>query len=853
MVFAAGVGLGDRVAPSALPALALPALGLAAALLGGALFGLRRRGAGVGLVALAAGFFVLGAAALAGRLEMARRRAPDACGCQAVVDARVAGVARLGAGPGAGVRVELAGVAPASAAREACVPRRVELRAWGGDPEFARVAALVAGERIRAHLRLEAVRGRANPGARDAAAAARRRGVGARARLVAPGLLHRRDLAAARGRGGPTRARARTLSRLRSEGRGGALLAALALGEGRGVADADRRAAARLGIAHLLAVSGLHVALVIGGVYALARRLLVRAGDWAHARDVRAFAWAVALSAAAAYAWLAGGRPPVVRAWVLAALAVGGLWVGRRRGAAEALAVAALAVLAWEPATLFELGPQLSFAAAGALLTARPPRAWPARPWLAGALRDSLSTTALAVIATAPILAAHGLAASPWALAANGLAVPWCAFVLMPLAFAATSAAWVASLGAGAPGLADRFVEACAQVARLHLDALVRLADWLAADPSTPVPGATPLWALAVAAALAACSARSASVRLRLVACAGALGVIAWAEPPAIAPAPPRVVALDVGQGDAVLVQGTRGTLLVDAGGAVPGRWDAGESVVVPALGALGVEGIDVLVLTHADLDHRGGAAAVLDALPVDELWLPSGFDAALRERLARRARSRGTRLRSVSAGDPRVRVGDLDVEVLWPRVGPSGPRNERSLVLRVGVGERSVLLTGDAGRASERALLAAGRPLAADVLKVGHHGSAGGSDTAFLAAVRPALALVSAPYPGRRGLPSPPVLARLEAAGAEVLWTGRDGALLVELSDELEVRTWRVAEAPPAPAVVCGGISPPFGGEATSARSRGRAGATCDGRCPARSRRPRDRRRRPARAARRE
>lgn len=843
--FAAGIATADAVGRPAQLALLclLAAPGLLAA---GAALAVARSPAARArdrsrwtLVLLAAAFVALGAGAHADRLARAERGAPGPRGCDATVDARVAEVVRVGGrigeresgGPASGSwLVSLVGARAASREAAGCVPARIELWAWDGDPEARAVGGLHEGERIRARLHLERPRGRANPGSPDTARAARRRGVGARARLVAPGLLHRErngNADAARG-SAPGRLRERVARRLQDAGRGGALLAALALGEGRGVDRVDREAAARLGIAHLLAVSGLHVAMVLAGGFAVARRGLLHLRDLAHRRDVRPLAWAAALALAAGYAWLAGGRPPVVRAWLLALFAVGGLWIGRRRAGAEAVAAAALCVMAWEPATLFELGPQLSFAACAALLAARPPAGAPGGAW--GFARTSLAASSAAVAATAPVLAAHGLSASPWALLANLVAVPWCAAIGLPLALVASLAA-LPGLAGGLPGCAsDAVVSGCARLALLHLDGLVGLASLLPAASPLPAPP-VPIWSLGLAAGIAWAGLSTGSLAVRCAACGAVLGLLRVVPPPAIDPPPPRVVALDVGQGDAVLVQGSRGTMLVDAGGAVPGRWDAGRAVVVPALRALGVERLDALVVTHADLDHRGGAAAVLDALPVGELWVPHGFDPDLGSALARRARAHGARLCMRGADTPPQRLGDLEIEVLWPPPEVAGPRNERSLVLRVAVAGRSLLLTGDAGRATEAALLARGARIRSDVLKVGHHGSDGGSDPAFLAAVRAALALVPAPFPGRRGLPAAPALARLEAAGARVTWTGRDGAVLVGLGSPLVLRTWRGSRR---------GSGPGAAG----------AGATCAGRCRSRPPHRRGPRRRRGRAA---
>lgn len=249
-----------------------------------------------------------------------------------------------------------------------------------------------------------------------------------------------------------------------------------------------------------------------------------------------------------------------------------------------------------------------------------------------------------------------------------------------------------------------------------------------------------------------------------------------------------------MGQGDAVLVQGRRGAVLVDAGTALPDGPDLGATVVVPALRALGVERLDLVVASHADLDHRGGLPAVLAALPVARLWLPHGGlrDAGFAELLAA-ARRAGVAVEEQGAGGRPLRAGDLAVVPLWPPRDPRAPaRNDRSLTLRIEVAGRRVLLPGDLEADAEARLLAAGGALRAEILKLGHHGSRTSSSAPWLAAVGAELAVASAPRAGRFGMPHPEVVARARAAGAAVWWTGRDGAVLIGLEPVLHARGWR-------------------------------------------------------------
>ena len=468
-------------------------------------------------------------------------------------------------------------------------------------------------------------------------------------------------------------------------------------------------------------------------------------------------------------------------------------------------------MLAGEPQALFDAGARLSFGAAAALVLARAPA--PPAPGAAAAgrsaraaraLEASLRMSATALAASAPLAALHFGRVAPAALAANLAAVPLTGVAILPASLVAAAAA---ALAPGWPSLAA----APAAVTRLGgaaLDAIARLAV-LGPGAERVVAPAPAAVALSVACALAALRARGTGARIA----AAALGhaALVLAPPPAALPLRPRAVVLDVGQADATLVQGRRAALLVDAASALRDGPDLGRSVVRPALAALGVSRLDLLAVTHADLDHRGGVPAVLETLPTERLWLPAGAgaDPAFADLLAT-ARRRGVRVEERGQGDPPLALGDLRVEVLWPphagAAEAGGSDNDRSLVLRVAVeGGGRILLPGDVEAAGEAGLLGAPDVLAADVLKLAHHGSRTSSGEAFLRAVGPALAIASAPCLGRFGMPHPSVAARVARAGASLWWTGRDGAVAIGLTPPLLARGF-APSAPLRERARCGG-----------------------------------------------
>lgn len=752
-------------------------------------------------VAVAAGmlaFFFVGLFA-AQRLRVDVDEVPDwPIGVRRTLDARVEAVQSAADH----VRLDLCDLAwPRREGQPLSAPGCLRLRVDTDEPGHAFFTGRRAGERVRARVTLKPLDALRNPGGVERTAALLRRGIWARASLAHPDafVVLTQDAGASSARLGDWRAWARqrrgaAIERLLALGRGGPLLAALGLGAADRLDAGHREALARLGLSHLVAVSGLHLGMVAGLGFGLLG-VLSRGLRWAGRFDPEPLQWASAALCAVGYALLCGFGTPARRALVFITLWLALHALARRPAWTRVWWWAASWVLAADSAALFELGPQLSFGITAALAGARLDDeaadvvAATVRERSVAWLRGALGVSAVALGASALILALHGRPTSVWSLGANVIAVPLTAVLLLPSALIATGLAW---FSVDAP-VADAVLRVLAWAPAAFETGVCAVAGWLGPLPQGVRPG---LDALAAAAATCAVAVRARAVGVKVVAAWAGVAVLGWGgllQPDDAAgevgteasETALEILALDVGQGDALLLRAGEVAVLVDAGWASPlGGFDAGRQVVVPALAALGVGRLDLLVLSHGDLDHRGGAGAVLDALEVDEIWVPRPMiDAPVFAALRQQAASAGTRWRGLARGDARVRVGALDLEVLWPP-GDLGPAsgNEASLVLRVGHGAAHVLLMGDAGYATERALLAAGASLRADVLKVGHHGSATASSAAFLRAVSPRWALVSAGCGVERALPHAASLARIEQLAERVLWTGRDGALRVGL-----------------------------------------------------------------------
>jgi competence protein ComEC len=263
-----------------------------------------------------------------------------------------------------------------------------------------------------------------------------------------------------------------------------------------------------------------------------------------------------------------------------------------------------------------------------------------------------------------------------------------------------------------------------------------------------------------------------------------------------------RLTLLDVGQGEAVFLTlpGKR-RMLVDAGGLPGGRFDVGAQVVAPFLLHEWIGRLDVLALTHAQDDHIGGVPAILRNFTVGEVW---SADAPNRSTtflwIQEYLRHQRIPLRIVSAESPPVQWGEATLHILNPmararpgsqsEMAPPLGADDASLVVRISIGDQAALLTGDIQRKAEASLLRRPEALRAQVLKVPHHGPRSSSGAAFVAAVRPEVALISAGYQNRFHHPHLEVVERYEASGIRLLRTDLDGAISVEMTAD-GMRAW--------------------------------------------------------------
>ena len=553
----------------------------------------------------------------------------------------------------------------------------------------------------------------------------------------------------------------------------GALARGMVLGQEGALTDAVREDFRTTGLAHLVAASGANVLLLAALVVALS----TVAGLGLTARLT------LALACVLAYVPLAGAGPSIQRAGVMGAAGLVAALAGRATSRWYALLLAAALTLAWNPRAAEDPGWQLSFAAVLAMLALVPAlgRAL-RRAGLPGALADVLAVTAAATAGTAPLIALHFERLSLVSVPANLLAAPAVAPVM-----------WLGAIAAAIGQVAPTAAAPVASLAALALGYLTWLADACAALPFAEVAVGSPR-PLAVGAVYAAAALlavvwrrrpgwrRPLGALLAVAAIAGG-GALAVAARPPSPPSDLTVSFLDIGQGDATLVQHGRVAVLVDTG--------PPDGPILARLRAAGVRRLDLLVLTHAARDHDGAAAAVLGALPVDLVLdgeeataarAPGPFGAPGAAPVARLAALRGVRRIASDAGQV-LRAGPLELRVLWPRRVPAAPAgaepNDRATVIHVRDGAFDLLLTADA-----ESNVTAGLDLpVVDALKVAHHGSADAGLPGLLRRLRPRVAVIEV---GRRNLyghPAPATLAALRAVPV-VRRTDRDGTVRLRVRD---------------------------------------------------------------------
>ncbi|MDD5224925.1 MAG: DNA internalization-related competence protein ComEC/Rec2 [bacterium] len=677
--------------------------------------------------------------------------------------------------------------------------------------------AFRVGDRVRLKTTLHPPRGFGNPGSFDSGRYLARQGVFLVGNIAGADEIVRRE-----GRDGNLWLnRVQDLRRRMADfvdaggyGESGEILKALVVGVRAGLPDDLWKDFSRTGTIHLLSISGLHFAIVAAIFFFLVRFLLSRSTYLLLRFNLfRVSAW-ISITPVIFYVLVAGANIPTLRSAVMILVYQAAVILGRERDVYSALLLAAFLLVVAFPLSLLEVSFALSFGSVLAILYLTPRLAEyfqadpgllyldePSRLRRFGGRVGTLALVSLAAaLGTFPLVARYFNMVSLVSVPANLVLVPWLSFLSLPLGLLGCFLHFVL------PGPARFLLDAAAWITELSLG-VVRFFSHLpgawfrVTTPTLPEVG---LLYLAVLAFVNLKRSRWSKLILPAALLALALDQAYWMIRPQFQ-RDLRVTVLDVGQGDAILVELPFGKrVLLDGAGFEESDFDPGEKVVAPFLWEKKIRRLDYVVNSHPHFDHFGGLRFILREFSVGEVWKnpQDSYYREYREFLGI-IRDRKLPLRIVDGSTPDLEISGVRFEFLSPPAPGSaealalgGDQNENSLVLRLGFGATHILFASDIMARAEARLAADPDRLAADVLKVPHHGGKASSTPAFLAAVRPRIAVItSGPENGIRHV-SGEVLERYRAVGARVYRTDRTGAVTIRSNgSRITVETFRTGD----------------------------------------------------------
>ncbi len=630
--------------------------------------------------------------------------------------------------------------------------------------------ALYPGDVWQFELRLRRPRAKSNPGGRNTEGYLTRRRIGALAFVVQG---RRNHLLASGVSGFVGGLRMRFVSRVVdvvADPQRSAIIVALVAGSRHLVSREQWDRFAQTGTSHLMAISGLHIGLAAAFGYALAR---LAAFFWRGRGNPHRVALVAAVVVGILYSIISGLAIPSRRASLMIVFGTLALLGRRRPEMLRILSTTAICMAMLDPLVTMSAGFRLSFAAVAILL-------WQARRHegsrgLYLRSRQLATSQMLLLFGLFPIVVSTFAQLSIVAPIVNLVAVPVFSLLTVPFSLAGLV------LDGPVRPIGDLCLQFAAVSLRLIEPLLTAFADQYWSAPSVLLESA---WARTCAGIVMLWLILPVGWPGRAVAWLALIGLL-LARPPAPENGCAQFSVLDVGQGLSVVIETRKHMLVYDTGPAYPGGRNTTESILLPFLKRRGVTEIDRLVISHADLDHAGGAAPLLGSLAVKNVTF--GEEVPGMPRSARRC----------VAGE-RWQWDAVTFEFLHPEIASRFSGNDASCVLLVGAGKFRLLIPGDIEGPAEKALLQYSDPGAVDVVIAPHHGSNTSSSPAFVESLKPSLVIVAAGFLNRWGFPKPEVVERWAATGAEVVTTGNEGAVILKMcsgADRFEHHTTRSAQ----------------------------------------------------------
>ena len=582
------------------------------------------------------------------------------------------------------------------------------------------------------------------------------------------------------------------------------------------------------GLVHALSASGLHVAIVVMLVFMVARSVTWAAPTivlWLPFKKIGAVA---SIPAMIVYCLLVGSRVPAIRSTIMGLVVAAAILMDRKWHSLNSLAVAAIIILFLYPLSFFTISFQLSFVAVAGILFLAPPitkhiyersrkETTNSHAQITKMRHFSLPNKILLSLVLVGVTSfAATLAITPFLLHT---------FHSFPVytipANILTDAMMTGVLGLGLLGsiIGPVWPDIAALIlfpAELLTYLIVKIAELFSNLPLSAIKighlGTLGFIFMCGCVLLIFRSMRRISrynviVSSTAAACIiGTLAFYSWIDSRRT---DLRVTFLNVGKADAIFLQprGTNGVLI--DGGLANKYFDSGRGILIPFLQWSGIRSLDGMVMTHPDMDHMGGLLVTMTQIsPATFWWNPVEVQSAYLDKMLAAAAKAQAAIHPADRTREPLKLGPCALHFL-NRSQPAGSDNRQhrnvnnaSVVCRLECRAVSFLFTGDLEREGEEELLAAGVPLAASVLKIGHHGGKNSTSRRFLEAVHPEVAVIPADYPMTRGSPSRATLARLEAAGVRIFWTGRDGAVIIETDGKnLSIKTGRKKRSSGAPA----------------------------------------------------